>query len=67
MIAVFSLRAPAALTDAAPAAAFPAQWALIHVWTIASVPHPIGSTEFTFSEPSKVSFWLIARRLRYPI
>src|SRR5260221_7159574 len=45
MIAVFSLRAPAALTDTAPAAVFSAQRALIHVRIIASVPHPIGSTE----------------------
>jgi len=43
--AIFFLRAPAALTDNAPAAEFSAQRALVHVRAMAFAPHPIGSPE----------------------
>jgi Peptidase family M28 len=44
-VAIFSLRAPTASTDNAPAAEFSAQRALVHVRAIAVAPHPIGSPE----------------------
>jgi len=43
--AIFLLRAPAALTDNAPAAEFSAQRAVAHVRAMAFAPHPIGSPE----------------------
>ena len=44
-VAIFFLRAPAALTDSAPATEFSAQRALVHVRAMAFAPHPIGSPE----------------------
>ncbi len=44
-VAIFAVRAPAPVPATAPADAFSAKRALVHVRTIAYAPHPIGSAE----------------------